>query len=121
MTVASAYGMITWYIAATGTALFCGGEYSAREAWLAVPVEAYQSGEVQCGDLFAVWSGGELRYLPARDAGPFGAFCVMDGADCHAIVADLPRHVYDYGGLSAPAYVVNSRPARDRMGEERWP
>ena len=114
-----AFGVLTWYLAATGSPLYCGGEYSAHDAWLAVPVEHYQSGQVACGDLFAVWADGDLRYLPALDAGPFGAFCVEDGDTCHPIVADLPRHVYDGPGLSMPAYVVNSQPGRDRLEEEQ--
>jgi len=114
-----AVGVVTWYLAATGSPLYCGGEYGVGGAWLAVPVEQYRSGEVRCGDLFAVWADGDLRYLPALDAGPFGAYCVMDGEDCHPIVADLPRHVYAGPGLSQPAYIINSQPARDRLGKER--
>jgi len=119
MVTSLAVGVITWYIAAAGSPLYCGGEYDPGASWLAVPVEHYQSGEITCGDLFALWTEGELLYLPARDAGPFGAYCVRDGEACVDIVADLPRHVYAGPGLSQPAYIVNSQPARDRLREER--
>ena len=114
-----AFGVLTWYVAVTGSPLYCGGEYDPGEAWLAVPVEAYENGEVQCGDRFAVWTDGHLRYLPALDAGAFGPYCVHDGPACHDIVADLPRHIYAGTGLSRPAYIVNSQPARDRLERER--
>jgi len=114
---AALYGVITWYMA-TGP-LFCGGSYDPGEAWLAMPVEAYESGEVQCGDLFAVWADGQLRYLPALDAGAFGPFCVMDGGSCVDIVADLPRHVFPGKRLSRRGYVVNSELARERLERER--
>ena len=114
-----AVGVITWYLAVTGSPLYCGGEYDPAERWLAVPIEQYQSGEVQCGDLFALWTEEGLRYLPALDAGAFGAYCVRDGPACHDIVADLPRHVFPGPGLSRPAYIVNSQPARDALEGER--
>ena len=113
------WGVITWYTALAGAALYCGGEYDPGEAWIALPIEAYTSGAVQCGDLFAVWSDGELVYLPARDAGPFGPYCVRRDGACEDIVADLPRHVYPGEGLSAPAYIVHAQPYRDRMELER--
>lgn len=113
------WGVITWYAVATGAPLYCGGTVDPGEAWLALPVEAYASGEVACGDLFAVWSEGELMFLPARDAGPFGPYCVMDEGQCVDILADLPRHVFPGQGLSAPAYLVHAQPYRDRMEAER--
>lgn len=119
MMPAALHGTITWYVAAIGTVLFCGGTYDPAEAWLAMPVEAYESGEVRCGDMFAVWTDGYLRYLPALDAGPFGAYCVMDGEECVPIVADLPRHVFPSKGLSRRAYVVNSERLRKRLEVER--
>jgi len=113
------YGCITWYVAAIGTPLFCGGSYNPAAAWLALPVEVYESGEVRCGDIFAVWSDGQLHYLPARDAGPFALNCVVDGSECVPIVADLPRHVFGGKRLSRRGYVVNTMPLRERMERER--
>jgi hypothetical protein len=112
-------GCITWYLAITGSPLYCGGTYDSGDAWLAVPVEHYQSGQVHCGDLVALHTGDGLLYLPARDAGAFGPYCVRDGPACHDIVADLPRHTFPGPGLSRPAYIVNSQPARDRLEVER--
>jgi len=116
---AAIYGALTWYVATVGAPLYCGGAYDPAEAWLAVPVEHYESGEVECGDVFAVWVDGHLRYLPALDAGAFGPYCVVDAGKCVDIVADLPRHVFLGKRLSKRGYVVNTEPARERMERER--
>jgi len=116
---AALWGVVTWYVASIGAPLYCGGTYQTGEAWLALPVEAYESGEARCGDLFAVWTDGELVYLPARDAGPFGRYCVEAGGQCLDILADLPRHAFPGRRLSRRAYVVNSQPLRERLEMER--
>ena len=108
-------GVITWYAASIGAPLYCGDTYSTAHDWLALPVEMYETGQAQCGDVFAVFTGAGLRYLPALDAGPFSGLCVEDGDACHPIVADLPRHVYDAGGRSAAGYVVNTMAAREEV------
>jgi len=110
-------GVVTWYSAATGDPLYCGGEYTSSQQWLALPVEMYQGGETQCGDMFAIWQDGNLMYLPALDAGGFGPYCVRDEeGECHDIIADLPRHVYPTGeGRSFRGYIINSQRAREEM------
>lgn len=113
------HGVVTLYVAAVGMPLFCGAEYDTATPWLALPIERYENGEVACGDLFAVWSDGQLLWLPALDAGPFGAYCVRDGDRCPAIVADLPEHVFAWPGLSRQAYLVYAQPVRDMMERER--
>lgn len=113
------WGVITFYSAQEGDLLYCGGVYEQDGRWLALPVEAYQSGLVTCGDVFAVWSGGKILYLSARDAGGFGPYCVMNGEECVDIVADLPKHLFCWQGLSRAGYVVNSQPYRNRLEWER--
>ena len=110
------WGVITWYVALVGAALFCGGTYDLDDAWLALPVEEFTTaGRAQCGDVYAVWMGGELLYLPARDAGGFGSYCVQDGDTCLDIVADIPQHVFPGPGLSIPGYIINSEQFRDAI------
>ena len=116
---AALWGVVTWYVAATGAPLYCGGTYQTGESWLALPVEAYERGEVQCGDVFAVWTDGKLLYLPARDAGPFGPYCVEAGGQCLDILADLPRHAFPGRRLSRRPYIMNSQPLRERLEMER--
>lgn len=113
------WGVLTFYSAQEGDLLYCGGAYEQSGRWLALPVEAYQSGLAACGDMFAVWSEGMILYLPARDAGGFGPYCVMDGGECVDIVADLPEHSFPWQGLSRAGYVVNSQPYRGWLGQER--
>ena len=104
----NALSVVTMYIGIVNAPLYCGGTYDLGDAWLALPVEEYLSGRARCGDEFAVYTEGELMILPARDAGLFGDHCVMqtDGS-CADIVADLPRHIFQWRGTSHTARVFN--------------
>ena len=115
----AAFGYITWYVAAIGTPLFCGGVYDPSAAWLALPVEEYLSGRARCGDLYAVWVDGDLAFLPALDAGGFGDHCVLRADGCHDIPADLPQHLFRWCWRSRRGYVINSEPYRARLEIER--
>ena len=97
----------TWYIAAAGADLFCGGTYDTSETWVALPY----GGEWECGDLIAVWFVEERVLLLAevRDTGPFGKHCVLqENGLCVSIGVDVPKHAYPVKGvLSAKVVLCN--------------
>jgi len=62
----------------------------------------------QCGDVIAVYTDDrQVHRFRALDSGPFGAYCVQEGADCIPIVADVPEPFVWWYGLSTHATVVN--------------
>ena len=85
--------------------------------WVALPVEDYQSGAVQCGDLIHLrFENGATLTARAYDAGPFSRYCVEqpDGS-CPSIDLDVPNLHWPAGeDLSAPVEYVNlSQVARE--------
>jgi hypothetical protein len=102
----------TWYAGVyVGQPLYCGGVYAeTTEPWVALPI---QDKSWQCGDLGILFFEGktaadhELLMVRVLDTGPFGDNCVMYGDKCLPIVADVPRHLWPVGGLSAPVRLTN--------------
>ena len=77
--------------------------------WLALPIEHYQDGRAQCGDLLYIrFSDGSTLMARAYDAGPFASYCVKqaDGS-CPSIGLDVPAHLWPVGGLSAWVELYN--------------
>jgi hypothetical protein len=71
--------------------------------WLALPFK--QLGVTwQCGDLIYIPGYGLYRAL---DTGPFGDHCVVSGAQCLPIVADVPVIHAEWPGLSVEGEIVN--------------
>ena len=90
--------------------------------WIALPVEDYQSGKVQCGDLMYIrfkLSDGSTSTLMARalDAGPFASYCVrqLDGS-CPSIAADVPVYWWPVEGISAWAEVIDLTAEAEKRG-----
>lgn len=89
--------------------LYCGGVYTTTTApWVAMPIRDYGI-TWECGDTIGILADGEVRTFLALDAGPFGAYCVMqpDGS-CPEIGADVPKpHWWKPGKLSTIGMVYN--------------
>jgi hypothetical protein len=109
----------TWYAGVyVGQPLYCGGVYAeTTEPWVALSIEA----DWQCWDLVQL-SGvdvtGHAWSLMARvgDTGPFGDNCVMYGDKCLPIVADVPKHLAPFVGLSSPVRLYNVTAQCRKMG-----
>ena len=107
----------TWYVAAAGAPLFCGGTYNPSETWVALP----QGGDWECGQLVALhFLDGSVLVARVRDTGPFGAYCVIqpDGS-CIRIGVDVPRHAWprEFGGKrSAAIWMFNISAEAEKMG-----
>jgi len=105
-------GVLTIYLAAPGAALYCDcnddlivGKVSV--AWIALPVELYDDGGWECGDLLYVhgeWGGFLARAL---DAGPLSQYYVEQWGAHTPIVGDIPAHLAPFEGLSALGSIIN--------------
>jgi hypothetical protein len=115
--VEAALVIATLYLGPIGSPLYCSTPtnplvYAPQTTpWVALPVEDYVSGKVECGDPVYVrfhLSDGTTRSLMARayDAGPFSRFCVVqpDGS-CPHIGVDVPSYWWpvDDGTISMRA------------------
>ena len=100
-------GGITFYYGEfEGRPLYCGGTYDEETGpWLAVTVEWYESGLVECGDRFLIlFSDGTQMVARARDAGHLSSYTVWDTG--LPIIADLPRY-WREGRETATGTIVN--------------
>jgi hypothetical protein len=111
----AALTLATMYTGPTGAALYCSISsdsyvYSTdTTSFLALPVESYLDGSVQCGDLMYIrFPNGSTLLARALDAGPFASYCVVqpDGT-CPSIGMDVPSHLWPVGGISGWVEVVN--------------
>ena len=95
-------GVLTMYAGEfVGQPLYCddgvGMVYADRLAFIALPVSEFESGRAECGDRIRIYfSNGETIEAVALDAGPFKDLCVMYGAECIKIIADIPMHLWSY-------------------------
>ena len=101
-------GGITFYYGEhfEGRPLYCGQVYEEETGpWLAVTVEWYESGLVECGDLCLItFRDGSQMYARARDAGYLSSYRVWDTG--LPIVADLPKY-WRNGRETATGSIVN--------------
>lgn len=101
-------GVATYYPAEryAGQPLYCNYQDErlvydeSLEPWIAVDVELYRSGRVQCGDLFLLaFSDGRTMTARAWDAGTFDGYYVITWPEL-PIVVDLPEHLRPPGGAA---------------------
>jgi len=99
---------MTMYTGPVGAPLYCSTPsnpltYSPfTTPFIALPAKLYQSGAVECGDLYLLrFADGTTITARAYDAGPLSLYCVMqpDGT-CPPIYADVPRHLWPVEGIS---------------------
>jgi len=88
-------GGLTFYYGPTfeGQPLYCGGKYAEDTGpWVALPVEWYQEGRAQCGDVILLMGDGWAEPMVARalDAGLLSHYEIFDSG--LPFVADLPRY-----------------------------
>jgi hypothetical protein len=111
----AAITLATMYAGSPGAALYCSTPtepliFSAETTpFLALPVEHYLDGSVQCGDLMYLrFPNGSTLLARALDAGPFASYCVMqpDGS-CPNIGMDVPAHLWSVEGISGWVEAVN--------------
>lgn len=88
--------------------------------WVALPFRDYGI-TWQCGDLIYLrFANGDTLMARALDAGPFGAYCVMqpDG-ECLDIVADMPIYWTD-AKLSMVGEAINISAVARACRERGW-
>jgi len=109
------HGVATYYTFDDygGGPLYCAGRagypvdmiYDTRSIgkynWVAVDVEAYQSGKVKCGDTLRVtFDNNTTLEVLALDAGPFGKYYIQDWPDL-PILVDFAEHCWPLDAWSA--------------------
>ena len=96
------------YLGPVGAPLYCDTPLNPlafspdTTPFIALPVEFYLDGSVQCGDPFVLtFADGTILVARAYDAGPFSRYCVLqpDGS-CPSIAADVPAHLWPVEGIS---------------------
>ena len=104
--IIAAYGGQPLYCSTPQAPLYYNAETSP---WIALPVEHYQDGSAQCGDLFYIrFPNGSTLMARAYDAGPFASYCVRQaGGSCPSIGVDVPEHLWPVDGLSAWVELYN--------------
>ena len=106
-----------------GQPLYCdrgqGWIYDANaEPWIALDVNEFTSGRVQCDDTFLIiFANGETLIAQARDAGYLYPYYVEQWQQ--PIVFDIPAHLAPFPGLSMPATGINLS-AMARQQETTW-
>jgi len=123
--------LATVYAGRIGQPLYCSTPDAPRyydtaySPWLALPIEHYQDGRVQCGDLLYLrFPDGSTLMARAYDAGPFASYCVRqaDGS-CPSIGLDVPEHLWPVEDLSAfvEMYNISAAHRASRNAPDRSP
>jgi len=94
--------------------------------WIAVDVAHYESGAVQCGDMFLLLfeddsvplRGYSVVVAQSLDAGFLERHWVEDWGPDRRIVVDVPYLFWTQSGLAAPAQAINVSRAMRLLGEE---
>ena len=110
---------ITMYVPHTNL-LYCGEFVSDQtEPWFALPVSEHGI-TWECGDRICVDADGARHCGWAKDAGPFGRFCVLqlDGT-CPRIAVDVPEAWAWFEGLSTTGQVWNVSAVRREWEQYR--
>jgi hypothetical protein len=110
-TITATIGIATWYSAPLGSPLYCDTwdtvlAYDPLAEWIAVDVNEYRTGHVQCGDLLLLRTPYGTVMARAVDAGPLHRFHLTDHPDL-AIIADVPMHLKPFPGRSSLATWIN--------------
>lgn len=96
------------YAGPVGAPLYCSTPQTPytfstdTQPWIALPLRDYQSGAVECGDLYYLkFENGRTLMARALDAGPLSLYCVEqpDGS-CARIGMDVPAHLWPLDGIS---------------------
>ena len=105
--------MVTTYLGPVGAPLYCSTPDNplvfsdSIGPFVAMPVEDYISGRVQCSQWYRLtFADGSILMARALDAGPFSRYCVRqkDGS-CPSIAVDVPGYYWPVGGISGWATI----------------
>lgn len=105
-------GVATMYAGVVGAPLYCDTwdtDLAYAETtlpWVAIDVNLY-GGWASCGDEILLLGDGWSLLARAWDAGPLSRYYVADFGPSLRIIADVPKHLAPFPGLSSKVTMVN--------------
>ena len=110
-------GPATWYAGQfVGRPLYCDTRHNdlsyrieGMPPWVALPVELYKQGDVECGDWLRIeFEDGSVLAAKALDAGPLSGY---------GVAVDVPKHLHPHpqrGIVPARVYDLSRRLRREQ-------